>query len=83
MGKKNKIRIRDEHPGPFFGLKMLKFFGADADFFDPGTGIMEKIRIRGPGITVPDPLHWGRDSTSLQTPVGFFFHRRKFITERS
>jgi hypothetical protein len=42
MGKKIKIRIRDEHPGSYFrehrknfwGLKILKLFDAD-----PGSGI--------------------------------------------
>jgi hypothetical protein len=49
----------------FFGLKILKFFDADANpgsviFFtlDPGSG-MEKF---GPvtGINIPDPQHWLR-----------------------
>jgi hypothetical protein len=52
---KIKIRIRDEHPGSYFreltvetifGVKILKFFDADADpgsgnLFDPGSGIRD------------------------------------------
>ncbi len=50
MGKKIRIRIRDEQPGSYFRelrkiifwVKIHKFFDAD-----PGSGI-EKIRIRDP-----------------------------------
>jgi hypothetical protein len=44
MGKKIRIRIRDEEPGSYFpelrNNFLLKFFDAD-----PGSG-MEKIQIR-------------------------------------
>jgi hypothetical protein len=47
MGKKIRIRIRDEQPGSYFRelrnnfwVKILKFFDVD-----PGSG-MENIRIR-------------------------------------
>jgi aminoglycoside/choline kinase family phosphotransferase len=55
MGKKTKIRIRDEHPGSYFRelktifwVKILEFFDADAD---PGIFLTldlgwKKIRIR-------------------------------------
>jgi hypothetical protein len=65
---KFRSRIRDQRYTPrilflrtkyqFFGLKILKFFDADAN---PGSGIlvnpvfgMEKIRS---GINIPDPQH--------------------------
>ena len=49
MGKKIKIRIRDEHPESsetIFWVKILKFLNADADrgsriFFDLGSEIRE------------------------------------------
>jgi hypothetical protein len=51
MGKKIRIRIRDEQPGSyfreletFFWVKILKFFDADAgsgiNILDPNTGHM-------------------------------------------
>ncbi len=54
MGKKIRIRIRDEQPGSYFreltkkfvGVKILGFFYAD-----PGTGV-EKIRIRDGKIRI-------------------------------
>jgi hypothetical protein len=59
---KSKNRIRDEHPRSeslenFFGVKIHKFFDADADpgiflTMDPGR---EKF---GSGINIPDPQHW-------------------------
>jgi hypothetical protein len=51
MGKKLRSGIRDEHPDldhnsesleTLFGLKILKFFYADPESFDPGSG-MEKF----------------------------------------
>jgi hypothetical protein len=62
--------IRNEHPESYFRelrnnfcVKILKFFDADADqnpgiflTLYPGSG-MEKIRIRGSRINVPDPQH--------------------------
>jgi len=44
----------------FFGLKGHKFFDEDPDpgSLHPGSGIRDgKIRIRGPGLTFPDPQH--------------------------
>ncbi len=55
MGKKIRIRIRDEQPGSYFRelrnnfwVKTLKFFEADPDqgsrirnLFDPGSGIQD------------------------------------------
>jgi hypothetical protein len=38
----------------FFGLKMLKFFDADAD---PGYGIFFTLDP-GSAINIPDPQHW-------------------------
>ncbi len=56
MGKKIRIRIRDEQPGSCFRdletiflVKILKFFDAD-----PGSGT-EKIRIRDGKIRFRDP----------------------------
>jgi hypothetical protein len=56
MGKKIKIRIRDEHPGSYFRelrnkfwLKILKLFDAVAD---PGSG---NLFDPGSGINIPDP----------------------------
>jgi hypothetical protein len=56
MGKKNRIRIRDEQPGSyfgelrnqFFGLKFFKLFDADPGWKKFGSR-MENIRIRDPG----------------------------------
>ncbi len=56
-GSGSGIRIRDNHPGSyfrerrkqFFGLKILKFFDADAD---PGFGM---FLIRDPGWKNSDP----------------------------
>ncbi len=49
MGKKIKIRIRDEHPGSYFReletvfrLNILKFFDADPD---PGSGIFLNLNL--------------------------------------
>jgi hypothetical protein len=63
-----KIRIRNEHPRPFFqensfwvkNIKIVKFFDADPGFgirniFDPGSG-MEKLRS-GIRHKHPDPQH--------------------------
>ncbi len=51
MGKKNRVRIRDEQPGSyfrelgnqFFGVKILKLFNADPGWKKFGSG-MKKIR---------------------------------------
>ncbi len=41
-----------------FWVKILKFFDADPEYFDPGSGIrMEKF---GSGINIPDPQHTGK-----------------------
>jgi hypothetical protein len=53
LGKKIRIRIRDEQPGSYFQelrnhfifVKILEFFDAD-----PGSGV-EKFLIRDPGQT--------------------------------
>jgi hypothetical protein len=51
-----KIKVRDEHLGSyfiFFGFKILSFFDADRNPFDPGSGIRnEKF---GSGINIPKP----------------------------
>jgi hypothetical protein len=61
MGKKSRIRIRDEHPGSyfreekqFFGLKILQFFDANSGsgiFFESGMENSDP----GSGINIPDP----------------------------
>jgi hypothetical protein len=63
MGKKIKIRIRDEHPGSYFrGLRnnflcekylnsLMRIRIRDPNLFDPGSG-MEKF---GSWINIPDP----------------------------
>jgi hypothetical protein len=59
VGKKIKIRIRDEHPGSYFRelrnnfwVKILKYFDADAD---PGPGIFLTMEKSGSGRNIPDP----------------------------
>jgi hypothetical protein len=55
MGKKVRIRIRDEQPRSnfleirnlFFWVKLLKFFDADLGW--------KKV---GSGIKIPKPQHW-------------------------
>jgi hypothetical protein len=75
MGKKIKIRIRDQHPGSYFlelrnnfWVKILQFFDADP-YPDPGIFSLwirdGKNSHPGSGINIPDPQHW---YTREQTP---------------
>jgi hypothetical protein len=80
MGKKIKIRIRDEHLGRelrnnYLDFKLLKFFDADPV---PGSGIFLnldpgwKSSYSGSGINIPDPQHCGfRSGNSVKQSISF------------
>jgi hypothetical protein len=60
MGKKIRIRIRDEPPGSYFRELRNNFWFKNLQFFDADLESgMEKFGFRDPksGINIPDPPH--------------------------
>ncbi len=48
-----------ERVKPFFWIKKIKFFNADPESFDSGSGIWDgKNSHPWSGINIPDPQHW-------------------------
>jgi hypothetical protein len=76
MGKKNRIRIRDDQPGSYFRELRNKFLGGyylmgirDGKNWDPGW------KTFGSGIreNIPDPQHCAEYHTSRQNIIILFW----------
>ncbi len=90
MGKKIRIRIRDEQPGSYFHELRNHFWGIkylnslmlirDRKNSDPGR------KKFGSGISIPDPQHWvfaikmtsGEEKKMEKMPLPYCFAEFKF-----